>query len=173
MSWKTASILVVAATFCRPVTTLDRSDTDPVAIRVARIVQSGNQEAVLDDFYYPEPTATDRASDRAGVRKTLAILYSDFGLVRTLSQRGSVPSAIDLLVAPGTVEQLNRSATFKRYLYDATFERYGEGFVYIDVCRRADGSIGLRSLSFALPASHPESVARIRFTGQRMIATLN
>jgi hypothetical protein len=126
-------MIVGCLTCCRPATTLRKSESDPVANRVAALVATGNQEAVLDNFYYPEATEPARAGDRAGVGKLLAILYSDFGSIGEMSRSKTVPTALDLMVAPGTTEQLKREGSFKRYFYDATFANYGQGFVYIDI----------------------------------------
>jgi|SRR5581483_1140957 len=170
MKWASSVVLLAGLLSCnRP---LNTSQTDSVASRISPLIASGNQEAILDHFEYPETTDVERSRDRAGVRKLLSILYSDFGSIEQMSRSKSLPNALDLLVAPGTVEQLNRKESFKRYIYDAKFTKYGDGYVYIDVSKRLDGKFGLRSVSFALPLGRSETAGRIRTTSQRMIETL-
>jgi hypothetical protein len=167
-----AVIIVACLASCRPVATLPKSESDPVANRVAALVTAGDQQAILDNFYYPEATEGAQAEDRASVGRILSILYSDFGSIRELSRSKAVPTALDLTVSPGTLEQLNQEGSFKRYFYDAKFANYGQGFVYIDVLRHHDGSVGLRSLAFSLPIGRLDSAARIGTTGRRMFASL-
>lgn len=135
------------------------SSTRAVAERTLQALKQGGYSALASQMHYPaDEIGAARQKDEAGVRELLVLLAESFGRVTSATPAQEPSAWYEIGVLGGTVEYWSHHPKARRYLWNATFEKHPEGWVFVDVIIR-DGKPELKGVWFALPktpANHEE-----------------
>jgi hypothetical protein len=134
-------------------------------------VQRRDAEALISSFHLPPSySAEEKQRERMTLRKSLQIVFSDFGVPRDV-RPGTEGVTLHVAFGSGDLKYWQAHSTFSHSTYDVRWSDGTAGQFIVVMCNVAS-KWELRELRFGVRVSEPTAASKIKATTERLVGVL-